>query len=140
MQHYNLISFDIQAPLPRRWRFHSHILLFMWKTICAVKLVSIYVNIGTGCPTFTVNKDVSIECRSKFNKIFLSDKIQVSSGGRIRTKTANKKVFLRERKRHTVRRVASSRYAPPPPPAVNRMGYPPPGQDLGWGTPPLSAR
>ena len=67
----------------------------------------------------------------------------------------DKKVLLRERKRHTARRVASARYADPsggvpgvPPPSWTwdgvppkpRMGYPPrPGMgyplDLGWGTP-----
>ena len=57
----------------------------------------------------------------------------------------NKKVLLRERKRHTDRRVASTRYAAlpgvgtptpvgvPPPPA-SWMGYPP--RPAGWGTPP----
>ena len=44
----------------------------------------------------------------------------------------NKKVLLRERKRHTARSVASARYVPSWP----GMGYPPPPRpDLGWCTP-----
>ena len=60
----------------------------------------------------------------------------------------NKKVLLRERKRHTARRLVIARYAalspdlrgvPHPdlrrgtPPPVSWMGYPP-YLDLGWGT------
>ena len=62
----------------------------------------------------------------------------------------NKKVLLREHKRHTVHRVASACYPAPSlsgpgmgyPPSRPGMGYPPdlwwgiPPPDLGWGTPP----
>ena len=58
-------------------------------------------------------------------------------------KQTDKKVLLRERKRHTARRVASARYAAlsngwvggVPPTIQTWPGYPPP---LGWGTPPPS--
>ena len=53
----------------------------------------------------------------------------------------NKKVLLRERKRHTTRRVASARYAGwvwwdgVPPTIQTWDGVPPHHPDLGWGTP-----
>ena len=60
----------------------------------------------------------------------------------------NKKVLLRERKRHTTRRVASTHYAVPdgvyplswdltwtPFPGLDGGGYPFPGLDRGGGTP-----
>ena len=58
-----------------------------------------------------------------------------------RRKSVHKKVLLRERKRHTARRIASARYADLSPdggggyPIQTWDGVPPPRLDLGWGTP-----
>ena len=87
-------------------------------------------------------------------KDFMQDTLLLTVGISELTNTnifLNKKVFLRERKRHTARRVASARYAggqgvPHPVMVwggthpVMWDGVPPHHPDLGWGTPPPSRR